>query len=109
MHLRCSRDSKAWQVVRAVLGGVLASARISRRDFQMSGRERSPQLWFLLGALAVLLLCCKPGYGQSSAAFTATLTGRVVDPAGLAVEGATVNPTTPEVGLSGPTARGATG
>jgi hypothetical protein len=66
----------------------------------MSGSERSRQLWFVIGALAVLFLCCKPVYGQSSAAFTATLSGRVTDPAGLAINGATVTVTSAELGLT---------
>src|SRR5580692_8957575 len=106
------RASKAGQVsphVRTVRGGVLASARISRRVLQMSGRERSRQLWFLLGALAVLFLCCKPVHGQSSAAFTATLSGRVVDPAGLAVKGATVTLTSAELSISRTTESGDSG
>ena len=41
----------------------------------------------------------RPVYGQSSAAFTATLSGRVTDPAGLAVKGATVTLTSPEQGI----------
>jgi len=75
----------------------------------MSGRERSRQLWFLVGALAVLFLCCKPLYGQSSAAFTATLSGRVNDPAGLAVKGATVTITSAELGLTRTSSTGDTG
>ncbi len=66
----------------------------------MSGRERSLKLRLLLGALALLFLCCKPVYGQSSAAFTATLSGRVTDPAGLAVKGATVTLTSTDQGLT---------
>src|ERR1700747_2274594 len=65
----------------------------------MSGRELSLKLRLLLGALALLFLCYKPVYGQSSAAFTATLSGRVTDPAGLAVKGATVTLTSAEQGL----------
>ena len=75
----------------------------------MSGRERSRQLWFLVGALAVLFLCCKPVYGQSSAAFTATLSGRVTDPAGLAVSGATVTVTSAELGLTRTSSTGDSG
>jgi hypothetical protein len=66
----------------------------------MSGRERSLKLRLLLGALALLFLCYKPVYGQSSAAFTATLNGRVTDPAGLAVKGVTVTLTSADQGLS---------
>jgi hypothetical protein len=66
----------------------------------MSGRERSFELRLLLGALALLFLCFKPVYGQSSAAFTATLSGRVTDPAGLAVTGAAVTLSSSDQGLS---------
>ena len=75
----------------------------------MSGRERSRQLGLLLSALVVLFLCCKPLYGQSSAAFTATLSGRVVDPAGLAVKGASVTLTSADLGVSRTTTSGDTG
>jgi protocatechuate 3,4-dioxygenase beta subunit len=75
----------------------------------MSGRERSRQLGLLLSALVVLLLCCKPVYGQSSAAFTATLSGRVTDPAGLAVNGATVTVTSAELGLTRTSSTGDSG
>jgi hypothetical protein len=66
----------------------------------MSAREHSWTLRFLLVALALLFVGGKPLYGQSSAAFTATLSGRVTDPAGLAVKGATVTLTSPEQGIS---------
>jgi hypothetical protein len=75
----------------------------------MSGSDRSRQLGLLLGALVLLFLCCKPLYGQSSAAFTATLSGRVVDPAGLAVKGATVTLTSSELGISRTAESGETG
>ena len=75
----------------------------------MSGRDRSWQLGLVLGALVVLFLCGKPLYGQSSAAFTATLSGRVNDPAGLAVKGATVTLTSPDLGVSRTTSSGETG
>ncbi|MGA7854860.1 MAG: TonB-dependent receptor [Candidatus Acidiferrales bacterium] len=75
----------------------------------MAGKEQSWKLGLLLGALAVLLFCGKPLYGQSSAAFTATLNGRVVDPAGLAVRGATVTLTSSENGVSRTTSTGDTG
>ena len=75
----------------------------------MSGREQSWKLGLLLGALAILLFCGKPLYGQSSAAFTATLNGRVTDPAGLAVKGAAVTLTSSENGVARTTATGDTG
>ncbi|MFZ1973002.1 MAG: TonB-dependent receptor [Candidatus Acidiferrales bacterium] len=75
----------------------------------MSGRERSWKLGMLLGALAILLFCGKPLYGQSSAAFTATLNGSVTDPAGLAVKGATVTLTSSDKGVSRTTTTGDTG
>ncbi len=55
---------------------------------------------FLLGVLAVLLLSVSVIYGQSSTAFTATLSGSVLDPAGAAVNGAKVTLTSPELGVS---------
>src|SRR5580700_5272877 len=66
----------------------------------MSAREHSWTLRFLLVALALLFVGGNPLYGQSSAAFTATLSGRVTDPAGLAVKGATVTLASPEQGIS---------
>src|SRR5580692_6838058 len=75
----------------------------------MSGSDRSRQLGLLLGALVLLFLFCNPLYGQSSAAFTATLSGRVVDPAGLAVNGVTVTLTSTELGISRTTESGETG
>src|SRR6202167_5279974 len=65
----------------------------------MSAREHSWTLSLLLVVLALLFAGGKPLYGQSSAAFTATLSGRVTDPAGLAVKGATVTLTSPDQGL----------
>src|SRR5579863_9115264 len=99
MHVRLSWSSEVWPLFKeyGVSPGVSQN---SRRDFRMSGRERSWQLRLLLGALAVLSIFCKPLYGQSSAAFTATLSGRVTDPAGLAVSGATVTVTSPDQGIA---------
>src|ERR1700758_973855 len=65
----------------------------------MSARQHSWTPRYLLIALALLFAGGKPLYGQSSAAFTATLSGRVTDPAGLAVKGATVTLTSAEQGL----------
>jgi hypothetical protein len=66
----------------------------------MSERKRSWIFRFLFCALALLLLSGKPLYGQSSSAFTATLSGSVLDPAGAAVSGAKVILTSPEIGFS---------
>jgi Carboxypeptidase regulatory-like domain len=66
----------------------------------MSGREHSWQLRFLLCALALLYLSGKPLYGQSSTAFTATLSGGVIDPVGAAINGAKVTLTSSEIGFS---------
>src|ERR1700723_3814546 len=75
----------------------------------MSGSDRSRQLGLLLGALVVLFLCCHPLYGQSSAAFTATLSGRVIDPSGLAVKDATVTLTNSDLGISRTSSTGENG
>jgi hypothetical protein len=66
----------------------------------MSFNQRSWKLQFIVGSLALLLLSGKPLYGQSSSAFTATLSGSVVDPAGASVNGAKVILTSPEIGFS---------
>jgi Carboxypeptidase regulatory-like domain len=66
----------------------------------MSGRNRSWKLRLLLGAFAVFLLSGESLYGQSSTAFTATLSGSVVDPAGAVVNGAKVTLTSAELGYS---------
>jgi hypothetical protein len=63
-------------------------------------RERALKLCFVLGALVILFLGGKPLYGQSSSAFTATLSGTVVDPAGAAVNGAKVTLTDTETGFA---------
>src|ERR1700691_3708838 len=75
----------------------------------MSGSVRSRQLGWLLGAFGLLFLCSNPPCAQSSAAFTATLSGRVVDPAGLAVNGATITVTSSELGITRTTESGETG
>src|ERR1700727_1260999 len=75
----------------------------------MSGSDRSRQLGLLLGALVVLFLCCHPLYGQSSAAFTATLSGRVIDPSGLALKDATVTLTNSDLGISRTSSTGENG
>jgi len=54
----------------------------------------------LFSALALVFLSGKPLYGQGSQAITATLSGTVTDPAGLAVSGAKVTLTSPERGIS---------
>jgi hypothetical protein len=67
----------------------------------MSDREVSQKLRFMLSALVLLfLLSAKPLYGQSSTAFTATLSGGVIDPAGAAINSAKVTLTSPEIGFS---------
>lgn len=66
----------------------------------MSGKLRFWKLRFLLCALALLLLSNKPLYGQSSAAFTATLNGTISDPAGAVVNGAKVTLTSSAIGFS---------
>src|SRR6202021_134348 len=65
----------------------------------MAAREHLWTLRFLVFALALLFVSGRSVYGQSSAAFTATLSGRVTDPAGLAVKGATLTLTSPEQSL----------
>jgi hypothetical protein len=75
----------------------------------MSGSVRLRQLGLLLGALVVLFLSCNPLYGQSSAAFTATLGGRVLDPSGLPVKDATVTLINSDLGISRTTTSGDTG
>jgi hypothetical protein len=66
----------------------------------MSCKERLSKLSWLLAAVALLLLSGKPLYGQSSSAFTATLSGTVVDPERAAVNGAKVTLTSTETGAS---------
>ncbi len=66
----------------------------------MSGKERFWKVGFLLCALVVLLLSGKPLCAQSSSAFTATLSGSVLDPSGSAVNGAKVTLTSTEIGFS---------
>ena len=66
----------------------------------MSVKQKSWKLQFVLGSLALLLLNGNALHGQSSSAFTATLSGSVIDPAGGAVSGAKVTLTSPEIGFS---------
>jgi|HubBroStandDraft_4_1064222.scaffolds.fasta_scaffold00546_7 hypothetical protein len=67
----------------------------------MTCKERSWILRILVvGTLALLSLSGKQLYGQSSSAFTATLSGTVTDPAGGAVNGAKVTLTSPEIGFA---------
>ena len=66
----------------------------------MSGKEHSWKPRILFCALAVLYLSGKQLYGQSSSAFTATLSGGVIDPAGAAINGAKLTLTSPEIGFS---------
>jgi hypothetical protein len=65
----------------------------------MSGRQRLSNLYFLLGALTLLFLSGGQLYGQTQA-FTATLSGSVIDPAGQPVSGAKVSLTSAERGIS---------
>jgi hypothetical protein len=66
----------------------------------MSGKECFSKAGFSLCALVFLLLSGKPLCAQSSSAFTATLSGSVLDPSGSAVNGAKVTLTSPEIGFS---------
>jgi Carboxypeptidase regulatory-like domain len=66
----------------------------------MSHTKRSWKLGFVLGALGILFLSGKPLYGQSSSAFTATLSGTVTDPSGAAVSSAKVTLASTVLGLS---------
>jgi hypothetical protein len=50
-----------------------------------------------LGAVALLLLTCAPAFAQQT---TGTITGRVVDPQGAAVPGATVTAKSPSTGFT---------
>src|SRR5271154_2635860 len=80
-------------------GEILRLAKV-RRCVPMSGKERFWKVGFLLCALVVLLLSGKPLCAQSSSAFTATLSGSVLDPSGSAVNGAKVTLTSTEIGFS---------
>jgi Carboxypeptidase regulatory-like domain len=66
----------------------------------MSGRERFWRGCSIIGLWAVLVLSSHPIYGQSSTAFTATLSGGVLDPAGGSVNGAKLTLTSTDLGLS---------
>jgi len=61
----------------------------------MSGKKRFWKLGFMLCALTLLLLSGTQLYGQSQA-ITATLSGSIFDPTGLAVSSAKVTLTSPE-------------
>ena len=76
----------------------------------MSGRERSLEAgFFALRSGGSILLSGKPPTGSRPAAFTATLSGRVTDPSGLAVNGAKVTLTSPDLGFSRTYSTGDTG
>jgi hypothetical protein len=66
----------------------------------MSGRKASWKLRFLLAALGLLFLNGRALYGQSSTAFTAILSGSIVDPLGASVSGAKVTLASPGIGFS---------
>jgi hypothetical protein len=65
----------------------------------MSRRGRSWNLMFFVGAMALFLLSGNALYGQTQA-ISATLSGSVIDPAGLAVNGARVTLTSAERAIS---------
>jgi hypothetical protein len=66
----------------------------------MSRRELSWKAVFLLCALILLFAGGKPLCGQSSSAFTATLSGTITDPSGAAVNGAKITLTSADLGVS---------
>src|SRR6267142_6404592 len=72
-----------------IRGDILASARMSRRNFLMSGIAWSwKQISFVVVVVA-LTLTPGPVYGQSQA-ITATLSGTILDPTGQTVSGAKI-------------------
>src|SRR3981189_712969 len=80
-------------------GGILAPTRMSRRNFQMSGKVRLWKMSILVGILAALTLAAGQSYGQSQA-ITAALSGTVHDPSGQTVSGAKITLESPERGIS---------
>jgi len=70
------------------------------RYVSMLGKLRFWRFRFLLFLFVLVALGSTQLYGQSSAAFTATLNGSVIDQAGGAVNGAKVTLTSPEIGFS---------
>ena len=62
--------------------------------------ERLCKLCSVLGVLMILFFSGRPLYGQSSSAFTATLSGIVTDPSGAAVNGAKVTVTSADLGVT---------
>ncbi len=65
----------------------------------MPDRRSIWKLRFLLAALTLLFLGGKELYGQSQA-ITATFSGTIMDPSGLAVSGAKLTLTSPDRGIS---------
>src|SRR5260370_36246591 len=96
-------SASKWQVAPVGLdrfrGGILAPTRMSRRNFQMSGKVRLWKLSILVGILAALTLAAGQSYGQSQA-ITASRSGTVLDPSGQTVSGAKITLECPERGIS---------
>src|SRR5258708_26595800 len=80
-------------------GGILAPTRMSRRNFQMSGKALSWKARIVVGILAALTLTAGQSHGQSQA-ITATISGTVLDPTGQTVSGAKITLLSPERGIS---------
>ena len=70
------------------------------RYVSMLGKLRFWRFRFLLFLFVLVALDSTQLYGQSSTAFTATLSGSIVDPAGGTVSGAKVTLTSPAIGFS---------
>jgi hypothetical protein len=70
------------------------------RYVSMLGKLRFWRFRFLLFLFVLVALGSTQLYGQSSTAFTATLSGNIVDPAGGTVSGAKVTLTSPAIGFS---------
>jgi hypothetical protein len=74
----------------------------------MSAKARHRRVWFFVGAVVVLVLTGVQAHAQTQA-ITATLSGTIIDPAGLAVNGTKVTLTSPERGISRTTSTGTSG